>query len=98
MKIMMILVLLLLTIQADTISQIKSEHKLRIGIKYDTPPFGYLEKKRISGFDMALSKQIIEQIRLKLSAGKLDIFYKKVYPILRQMLLFCTEAKLSHKK
>ncbi len=80
MKIFILTLLLFLTVQADTIGQIKNEHKLRIGIKYDTPPFGYLEKKRISGFDMVLSKQIIEQIRLKLSVGKLDVFYKKVYP------------------
>ena len=71
----------------DTISLIKTEKKIRIGIKYDTPPFGYLENKKIRGFDFELSKLVIQKLKERLKVDDLKVFYKKVYPDNREKML-----------
>lgn len=47
----------------DTIATIKARGKLIAGVKYDTPPFGFLDKSnQVVGFDIDLVTKIAEAI------------------------------------
>jgi polar amino acid transport system substrate-binding protein len=47
----------------DTLTAIKSRGKLLAGVKYDTPPFGYLNREnKPVGFDLDLVSKIAEKI------------------------------------
>jgi len=47
----------------DTIATIKARGKLIAGVKYDTPPFGFLDKSnQVVGFDIDLVTKIAESI------------------------------------
>lgn len=47
----------------DALAQIKSRGKLLAGVKFDTPPFGFLnEKNEPVGFDLDIVKKVAERI------------------------------------
>jgi len=47
----------------DTIAQIKQRGKLLAGVKFDTPPFGFLnEKNEPVGFDLDIVRKVAERI------------------------------------
>ena len=47
----------------DTIAKIKARGKLIAGVKYDTPPFGFLDKSnQVVGFDIDLVTKVAESI------------------------------------
>ena len=49
--------------QTGTIGKIKERGKLLAGVKYDTPPFGYLnEKNEVVGFDVDLMREIAKSM------------------------------------
>ncbi len=83
-KLLLTATILSVTLYAGIIENIQKENKIRIGIKYDTKPFGFKEGKTIKGFDLELSKLIIEEIRKKQNLPELRYFYKKVIPADRE--------------
>ena len=49
--------------QDNTIAKIKARGKLLAGVKFDTPPFGFLDdKNQPVGFDIDLVRKIAEHI------------------------------------
>jgi putative glutamine transport system substrate-binding protein len=86
-KIVWIVVTLSLTLSAGVMETLKNEHKIRIGIKYDTKPFGFKEGKKIKGFDLDFSKLIVAEIQKHEKLPKLKVFYKKVIPANRETML-----------
>lgn len=46
----------------DTLSAIHKRGKLIVGVKFDTKPFGYLEKHELVGFDVDLARAIAKSI------------------------------------
>jgi ABC-type amino acid transport substrate-binding protein len=47
----------------DTVAQIKSRGKLLAGVKFDTPPFGFLnDKNEPVGFDLDIVRKVAEHI------------------------------------
>ncbi len=49
--------------QKDTIAQIKERGKMLAGVKYDTPPFGFLDNSnQVVGFDVDLVREIAKSI------------------------------------
>src|SRR5580692_12296611 len=49
--------------QADSLSKIKERGTLKAGVKFDTPPFGFLdEKNEPTGFDLDLVRKIAEKL------------------------------------
>src|ERR1017187_1250207 len=49
--------------QDNTIAKIKARGKLVAGVKFDTPPFGFLdEKNQPVGFDIDLMRKVAEHI------------------------------------
>ncbi len=47
----------------DTVAQIKSRGKLIAGVKFDTPPFGFLnDKNEPVGFDLDIVRKVAEHI------------------------------------
>lgn len=48
---------------AGTLDAIKEKKKITIGVKYDFPPFGYLDEKgNLKGFDIQVANYIAEKI------------------------------------
>ena len=48
--------------QADSLSKIKERGTLKAGVKFDTPPFGFLdEKNEPTGFDLDIVRKIAEK-------------------------------------
>ena len=78
---------MLTLVHAGVVDDMHKTNALKIGIKYDTKPFGFKEGKTIKGFDLDLSKLIVEKIKKKESLPELKVFYKKVYPSNREQLL-----------
>ncbi|HIC86951.1 MAG TPA: transporter substrate-binding domain-containing protein [Aquificae bacterium] len=51
---------------ANTLDKIRKTHELVIGVKYDAPPFGFLDVDgKVKGFDVDLSKYVADYIRKK---------------------------------
>ena len=78
---------MLTLVHAGVVDDMHKTNALKIGIKYDTKPFGFKEGKTIKGFDLDLSKLIVEKIKKKESLPELKVFYKKVYPSNREQSL-----------
>lgn len=93
-KIVIFLSLFYISLYSGVIEDIKSSNKIRIGIKYDTKPFGFKEGKRIKGFDLELSKLIINEIKIKYNLPMLKHFYKKVIPDNREEKLLSREVDM----
>jgi len=91
-KIVLLISLAVFSLYGGVIDNIKQDHKIRIGIKYDTKPFGFKDGKKIKGFDLDLSKVITEKIKQKYDLPKLKRFYKKVIPANRETML--TDGKV----
>jgi polar amino acid transport system substrate-binding protein len=54
-----------------TIDAIKARGKLLAGVKYDTPPFGYLdEKNQVTGFDVDLMREIAKALGVEVELVK----------------------------
>src|SRR5579883_2812247 len=48
---------------ADALANIKSRGKLLAGVKYDTPPFGFVDSaNQLGGFDIGLVREIAKSI------------------------------------
>lgn len=60
------------TARADgTIDAIKARGKLLAGVKYDTPPFGYLDdKNQVVGFDVDLMREIAKALGVEIELVK----------------------------
>jgi len=86
-KLVILLLLMSNIVYANSIESIQHTNKIRVGIKYNTPPFGFKEGKKIKGFDIDLSKLIIEKIKQKYNLPTLKVFYKKVIPENREQKL-----------
>jgi len=84
MKKLLVILLAFMSLYAGKIEQIKDSGKLKIGIKYNTKPFGYKEDRKIKGFDIDLAKMVAKEIQKELKLKKLKIFYKKVIPANRE--------------
>jgi len=80
-------IILSISLFGGTIEEIQNQGKIRVGIKYDTKPFGFKDGKKVIGFDIELSKLIIEEIKVKYNLPKLQIFYKQVVPLDREIQL-----------
>ncbi len=51
---------------AGTLDKIRKTHELVIGVKYDAPPFGFLDVDgKVKGFDVDLAKYVADYIRKK---------------------------------
>jgi len=51
---------------ANTLDKIRKTHELVIGVKYDAPPFGFLDVDgKVKGFDVDLAKYVADYIRKK---------------------------------
>ncbi len=86
-KIVLMMMAASLALTAGAIDRIKDEQKIRIGIKYDTKPFGFKEGRKIKGFDLDLSKLIVAKIEKREKIPKIKTFYKKVVPANRETML-----------
>jgi polar amino acid transport system substrate-binding protein len=57
--------------QTDTLSRIKERGTLKAGVKFDTPPFGFLdEKNEPAGFDLDIVRKIAEKLGVKVEFVK----------------------------
>ena len=55
----------------DTLDAIKTRHKLIVGVKNDTPPFGYVdEKNEVVGFDVDIVREIAKALDVDLELVK----------------------------
>ena len=86
-RIFTLVALVSLVINANVIETIKQDNKIRIGIKYDTKPFGFKEGRKIKGFSLEFSKLIVSHIKKKYNLSKLKVFYKKVVPATREQMI-----------
>jgi putative glutamine transport system substrate-binding protein len=86
MKKIFLVLLIIVGLNGATIEDIKNSGKIKIGIKYDTKPFGFLDNRRIKGFDIELSKLIIKGLEKRLNT-KIKYYYKKVIPANREYKL-----------
>lgn len=59
-------------VRADgTLDAIKARHKLIAGVKYDTPPFGYVDdKNQVVGFDVDLVREVAKALGVELELVK----------------------------
>jgi len=87
MKKIIIFLGIIVSIYAGTIEQIKNNKEIRIGIKYNSKPFGFKENRIIKGFDIELSKMIVNELKKELNLPTLKVFYKKVIPANRETKL-----------
>jgi polar amino acid transport system substrate-binding protein len=56
---------------ADSLSAIKERGTLKAGVKFDTPPFGFLDdKNEPAGFDLDLVRKIAEKLGVKVEFVK----------------------------
>jgi polar amino acid transport system substrate-binding protein len=59
------------TAQENTVAKIKARGKLLAGVKFDTPPFGFLdEKNEAAGFDIDLVRKIAEHLGVSVELVK----------------------------
>ena len=87
MKKILIFLGMMVFLYAGSIEQIKNDGKIRIGIKYNSKPFGFKENRKIKGFDIDLSKIMVKELKKELNLPKLKVFYKKVIPANRESKL-----------
>jgi len=94
MKVWLILLFVIAEVFGGVVDMIQNEHKLRIGIKYDTKPFGFKEGKKIKGFDLELSKLIVQELKNRYNISELHLFYKKVLPKNREQMLLTKKVDM----
>ena len=57
--------------KADVLADIKSRGKLLAGVKYDTPPFGFVDdKNQLAGFDVDIVREIAKALEVEVEFVK----------------------------
>lgn len=92
----MVLFLSSLSIYADRLEDIKEKGVLKVGVKYDFKPFGFIdEKNEIAGFDIDLLKYIADDLDVDIEF--VQVTSKTRIPMVEKGQIDLAGASMTHK-
>lgn len=96
-KIIILLLMMVATLFADQLSTITTDKAIKIGVKVDFEPFGFMdEKNQLVGFDVDIAKLIAKE--LGVSIELIPVTSDNRIPLLLDKKIDLIIASMTHKK
>lgn len=95
LRVLLVCLLLALGLSADRLEDVKAKGVLKVGVKYDFKPFGFLENGKVVGFDIDLAKYIAKKMRLRLKL--VQVTSKTRIPMVKANIIDIAAASMTHK-